>query len=43
MQVGEKLLIDEIAEIVAGHGLVVVEFAVPALGCSPAFPAIGLV
>ena len=43
MQVGKELLIDEVAEVVAGQGLVVVELAVLALGRGPAFPAVGLV
>jgi hypothetical protein len=43
VQVGEKLPIHEVAQVVAGHGFVVVEFAVLPLGCSPAFPAIGFV
>ncbi len=43
MQVGEELLIDEVAEVVAGHRLVVVELAVLALRRGPALPAVGLV
>ena len=43
VQVGKELPVHEVAEVVAGQGLVVVEFAVLALGRSPAFPAIGLV
>ena len=43
VQVGKELLIDEVAEIVAGHRLVVVELAVLALGRGPAFPAVGFV
>ena len=43
VQVGEELLVDEVAEVVAGQGLVVVELAVLVLGRGPAFPAIGLV
>ena len=43
MQVGEELLVDEVAEVVAGHGLVVVDLAVLVLGRGPAFPAVGLV
>ena len=43
MQVGKELLIDEVAEVVAGQGLVVVELAVLALGRGPAFPAVGFV
>jgi hypothetical protein len=40
-QVGEQLAVDEIAQVVAGHGLVVVELAVGRLGRGPAFPAVG--
>ena len=43
MQVGKELAVDEVAEVVAGQRLVVVELAVLALGRGPAFPAIGLV
>ena len=43
VQVGEELLVDEVAEVVAGQRLVVVELAVLALGRGPAFPAVGLV
>jgi hypothetical protein len=43
VQVGKELRVHELAEVVSGHGLVVVEFAVLALGRSPAFPPIGLV
>src|SRR5271157_3611893 len=43
VQVGKELPVHEVAEVVAGQGLVVVEFAVLALGRGPAFPAIGLV
>ena len=43
VQVGKELPVDEVAEVVAGHGLVVVDLAVLALGRGPAFPAIGLV
>ena len=43
VQVGKELLIDEIAQVVAGHGLVVVDLAVLALGRGPGFPAVGLV
>ena len=39
MQVGEELAVDEIAEVVAGQGRVVVEFAVLVLGCGPASPS----
>lgn len=41
VQVGEELLIDEVAEVVTGHRRVVIELAVRALGRGPAFPAIG--
>ena len=37
------MLVDEIAEVVAGQGGVVVELAVLALGRGPGFPAVGLV
>ncbi len=37
------MLVDEIAEVVAGQRLVVVELAVLALWRGPRFPAIGLV
>ena len=43
VQIWEELLVDEVAEVVAGHGGVVIEFAVLALGRGPAFPAVGLV
>ena len=42
VQVGEQLLVDEVAQVVAGQRLVVVELAVLALGRGPAFPAIRL-
>jgi hypothetical protein len=38
-----KLQIDEIVEIVAGHGGVVVELAVLSLWAPPSFPAIGFI
>jgi hypothetical protein len=41
-QVGEQLAVDEVAQVVAGHGGVVVELAVGGLGRGPAFPAVGL-
>jgi len=41
VQVREELRAYEVAEVVAGQGFVVVEFAVLALGCSPAFPSVG--
>ena len=43
VQVGEELLVDEVAQVVAGHGLVVVELAVLALRRGPRLPAVGLV
>jgi hypothetical protein len=43
VQVGNELLIDEVAKIVAGQGLVVVDLAVGSLGGRPFLPAIGLV
>jgi hypothetical protein len=41
-QAREELAVDEVAQVVAGHGGVVVELAVGVLGRSPCFPAIGL-
>jgi hypothetical protein len=43
VQVGKELLVDEVAEVVAGQGRVVVELAVLVLGRGPAFPAVRLV
>ena len=43
VQVGKQLPAHELAEITARQSLVVVEFAVLAFGCSPAFPAVGRV
>ena len=43
MQIREELLVDEIAQVVAGRGPVVVEFAVLALGRRPVLPTIGFV
>jgi hypothetical protein len=43
LEVGKELLVDEVAEVVAGQGFVVVERAVLALGRGPRFPAVGLV
>ena len=43
VQVGKELLIDEVAQVVAGQGLVVVELAVLALWRGPGFPAVGFV
>ncbi len=43
VQVGKELAVDEVAQVVAGQRLVVVELAVLALGRGPALPAVGLV
>ena len=43
VQIGKQLAVDEIAEVVAGQRVVVVELAVLALGRGPRFPAIRLV
>ena len=43
MQVGEELLAYEVAEVVAGKGGVMVEFAILILGCGPGFPTIEFV
>ena len=43
VQVGKELAVDEVAQVVAGHGLVVVDLAVLALGRGPVLPAVGLV
>ena len=43
VKVGEELLIDEVAKVVAGQGFVVVDLAVLAFGRGPLFPAVGLV
>jgi hypothetical protein len=43
VEVGEELVVDEVAQVVAGQGLVVVDVAVSILRGSPAFPAVGLV
>ena len=40
VQVGKELLIDEVAQIVPGHRIVMVELAVLALGRGPAFPSV---
>ena len=40
VQVGKELQADELAEITAGHGLVVIELAVFPFGRGPAFPAV---
>jgi hypothetical protein len=42
VQVGEQLQVDEVAEVVAGLGAVVVDLAVLAFGRGPLFPAVGL-
>ena len=41
--VGEELEVDEVAEVVAGEGGVVVELAVGGLGGGPGGPAVGRV
>jgi hypothetical protein len=43
VQVGEELAVDEVAQIIAGLGLVVVDLAVFVLRGGPAFPAVRLV
>ncbi len=43
VQVGEELLIDEVAQVVAGLGFVVVDLAVFVLGGCPGFPGVGFV
>ena len=43
VQVRKELLIDEVTEVVAGQGDVVVELAVLALGRGPRLPAVGFV
>jgi hypothetical protein len=43
VQVRKELLVDEVAQIVAGHGRVVVQLAILALRRSPTFPPIRLV
>ena len=43
VQVGEELSVDEITQVVAGLGFVVVDLAVFVLRGGPAFPAVGLV
>jgi hypothetical protein len=43
VQVGEELLVDEVAEVVAGLGAVVVDLAVAVFGGGPGFSAVGLV
>jgi hypothetical protein len=41
VQIREELLVDEVAQVVAGERLVVVELAVLALRRGPAFPTVG--
>ena len=41
MQVGEKFLVDEVAQVVAAHGPVEIDLAVLAPGRGPRVPAIG--
>jgi len=43
VQVGEELPTDEVAQVIAGQGLVVVQLAVLALGRGPGFPAVQFV
>ena len=43
VQIGKQLLVDEIAQVITGLGLVVVELAITSFGCGPGFPSIGLV
>jgi hypothetical protein len=43
VQVWKEFLIDEIPEIVAGHGGVVIDLPILTLGGSPTFPAIWLI
>ena len=43
VQVAEQFAIDEGQQVIAGHGGIVIEFAVFALGCGPARPAVGFV
>jgi hypothetical protein len=43
LEIGGELLIDEVAQVVAGQDLVVAELAVLALGRGPGFPAVGFV
>jgi hypothetical protein len=39
MEVRKELLVDEIAQVIAGHGLVVIDLAIFCFGRGPAFPA----
>ena len=43
VQVGKELQVDEVVEVVAGLGGVVIELAVLAFGGGPALPAVGLI
>ena len=43
MEVGEEFEVDEVSEVVAGHGGIVIELAVLALGGGPGVPAEGFV
>ena len=43
VEVREELLIDEVAQVVAGQGGVVIEITVLALGRGPGIPAVGFV
>ena len=42
-QVGKEFVIDEVEEVVAGQGFVVVELAIGIFGCGPALPSVRLV
>ena len=42
MQIGEKLLINEVAEVVAGEGFVMIQLALSILRRSPTVPSIRL-
>jgi len=42
VQIGKELQIDELGEVAAGKSDIVIELAVFALRCTPAFPALGL-
>ena len=43
VEVGKELGVDEVAEVVAGEGGVMIQFAILALGGRPRSPAVGLV
>ncbi len=43
MQVGEEFTVDELDEVVAGEGGVVIDLAVFTLGRGPCFPAVGFI